>query len=216
MPDLSFDISGVRPAESGMTPLLVFDLQIENLPEEERIQSILLQTQIRIEATRRRYDSASRERLVELFGAPEDWGRTLRDLFWTSVSTTVTAFSGSTTAELAVPCTFDLNVASAKYFYGLDDGDVPLIFLFTGTIFYTKESRLQIQRIPWESECRFRLSVREWRGLMDELYPNSAWLYVDRAIFERLYEFRRARGLTSWDEALSQLLDAREEQEVAA
>lgn len=216
MPDLTFHINGVRPAESGMTPLLIFDLHIENLPKEESIESVLLQTQIRIEATRRRYDEASRTRLTELFGAPEEWGRTLRDLLWTSVSTTVTSFSGSTTAELAVPCTFDLNVASAKYIYGLEDGDIPLIFLFTGTIFYSSGGRLLVQRVSWESECRFRLPVARWRQLMDEHYPNTAWLYLDRNVFDRLCAFKRGNGLTSWDEALSRLLDAREEQEVVA
>ena len=216
MPDLTFHISGVRAAESGMTPLLIFELQIENLPEEEAIQSILLQTQIRIEPTRRRYDAVSRERLSELFGAPEDWGRTLRDLLWTSVSTTVTGFSGSTSAELAVPCTFDLNVASAKYFYNLDDGDIPLIFLFTGTVFYSSGGRLLVQRVSWESECRHRLPVDQWRELMDAHYPNAAWIYLDRDVFDRLRDFKRSKGLTSWDEALSRLLDAREEQEVTA
>lgn len=216
MPDLTFQINGARPAESGMTPLLIFDLHIENLPDQESIESVLLQTQIRIEATRRRYDEASRERLSELFGAPEEWGRTLRDLLWTSVSTTVTSFSGSTTAELAVPCTFDLNVASAKYIYGLEDGDIPLIFLFTGTIFYSSGGRLLVQRVSWESECRFRLPVARWRQMMDEHYPNTAWLYLDRNVFDRLCAYKRGNGLTSWDEALSRLLDAREEQEVVA
>ena len=50
-----------------------------------------------------------------------------------------------------MPCTYDLEVAAAKYFYSLPDGDVPLRFHFNGTIFYRGEDgRLQIAMVPVE------------------------------------------------------------------
>lgn len=216
MPDINFNITGVRSANSGMTPLMVFDLQIDNQPADEHIQSILLQTQIRIESTRRRYSEAARKRLVELFGASKDWGRTLRDMLWTNESTTVSAFTGSATVELSVPCTFDMNIAAAKYFYGIDEGEVPLIFLFTGTIFYTSGGRVLIQRISWESECRYRMPIERWKVLMNEHYPNSAWIYLDRDVFDRLYAYKQRNGFTSWDATVTRLLAAVEDTEVAA
>lgn len=216
MPDINFNITGVRSASSGMTPLMVFDLQIDNQPEDEHIQSILLQTQIRIESTRRRYSEAARERLVELFGPSKDWGRTLRDMLWTNESTTVSAFTGSTTVELSVPCTFDMNIAAAKYFYGIDEGEIPLIFLFTGTIFYSSSGRVLIQRISWESECRYRMPIERWNVLMNEHYPNSAWMYLDRDVFDRLYAYKQRNGFTSWDATVTRLLAAVDDTEVAA
>lgn len=216
MPDVDFQITGVRSASDGMTPLMVFDLRIENRPADEHIQSILLQTQIRIEATRRRYGERERERLVELFGPTAEWGRTLRDMHWTNESTTAPAFTGCTTVELTVPCTFDMNIATAKYFYGIDDGEIPLIFLFAGTIFYSSGGRMLIQRVSWESECRYRMPVARWKALMDEHYPNSAWMYLERDVFDRLYAYKQSNGFTSWDEALCRLLDVVDRPEVAA
>ena len=34
---------------------------------------------------------------------------------------------------------FDFNIAATKYFDGLDDGEVPLEFLFSGSTFYRDE-----------------------------------------------------------------------------
>ena len=34
------------------------------------------------------------------------------------------------------PCTYDLELAAAKYIHSMPDGEVPLLFNFTGTIFY--------------------------------------------------------------------------------
>ena len=40
------------------------------------------------------------------------------------------------TFAIEVPCTYDLEVAAAKYFYAVDDGQVPLSFHFNGNVFY--------------------------------------------------------------------------------
>lgn len=199
-----------------MTPIMTFDLEIENEPADEFVQSILLQTQIRIESVRRTYSAEARERLIDLFGRPSDWGRTLRDMLWANESTTVPSFTGATTVELTVPCSFDMNVAAAKYFYGIDDGEIPLVFLFTGSILYSAGGRIQIQRISWEKECRYRMPVERWKVLMDEHYPNSAWMYLDRDVFDQLYLYKCKHGLTSWDETVSRLLATVDEREVVA
>jgi hypothetical protein len=52
--------------------------------------------------------------------------------------------------DLSVPCTFDFNVAATKYFYGIESGDVPLMFLFNGAVFYEdNDGRLQLGPIPF-------------------------------------------------------------------
>ena len=63
-------------------------------------------------------------------------------------------FRGTTEAILPVPCSYDLNIAATKYFYVLEEGEVPLLFLFSGTIFYAgADGRLQVQQISWNNEC---------------------------------------------------------------
>ncbi|MEI9999367.1 MAG: DUF6084 family protein [Verrucomicrobiota bacterium] len=209
MPDLAFQVTGVEPAERGLAPLLTFQLEVANTPAQEAIQSVLLQVQIQLQAPQRRYNAGEKDKLSELFGAPERWGGTLRTRLWTQAVTHVGGFSGRTTAALTIPCSFDLNIAATKYFYALDDGEVPLLFLFSGTVFYEGEGgRLQVQQIAWNKEAAWRMPVRAWREAMDRHYPGTAWLTLDREIFDRLYAYRRANGLPTWDQTIEQLLPA--------
>jgi len=215
MPDLGFKVTGLDPATRGLAPLLGFQVEITNTPGDETIHSILLQAQIQLQVTQRRYSAEEKEKLSELFGPPEQWRDTLRAKLWTIASASVPAFTGTTTATLTIPCTFDLNTAPAKYFYGLDDGDIPLLFLFSGTVFYeAADGRLQVQQVSWKKECAYKMPVRAWHDLMDHHYPDIAWLTLSRGTFERLYAYRRAHGLATWDRALEQLLPALETTEV--
>jgi hypothetical protein len=217
VPDLDFQVSGVSAAEQGFSPLLIFELNVTNLPETEKIFSVLLEAQIQIEAPRRHYSAEEKERLVEVFGEPERWSKTLRNQFWTRAHATIPGFSGKTRTELAVPCSYDLNILGTKYFSALDGGDVPLLFLFSGSVFYEGEAgRLQVQRISWEKECVYRMSVAAWRSLMDRHFPNSAWVMLRRDVFERLHAFKRLRGLSTWEETFEKLLPSPEHLEVSA
>jgi hypothetical protein len=207
MPELDFKVTGIEPAQRGLAPLLHFILEITNTPEAEKIQSVMLQTQIQIQAPGRAYTAAEKEKLRELFGVPESWGQTLRTRLWAHANTIVPQFQGRTKATLAVPCTFDFQVAATKYFYALEDGEVPLLFLFSGTVFYVApDGRLQIQKISWEKECVYRMPVGAWREMMDHHYPESAFIAMRRDLFDQLYEFKRREGLASWDEVIKELL----------
>ena len=209
MPDLDFKITGVEAAVHGIAPLLHFQLEVTNTPADEVIQSIQLQAQIQIQSTQRAYEPAEKEKLGELFGTPDRWGQTLRARLWTHASATVRQFTEKTTTVLSVPCTFDLNVSATKYFYALEGGEVPLLFLFSGTIFYhAPDGRLQIQQISWNKECAYRMPIAVWKTMMDQHYPNTAWLSLERGLFERLYAFRRREGLADWDQTIARLLPA--------
>ncbi len=218
MPDLDFKITNVAPASRGMTPLLQFQVDLENQPPTESIHSVMLQAQIQIQCPRRGYTSDEKEKLVELFGAPAQWGQTLRNRLWTITSTIVSPFTGRTTAQLVVPCTFDLNVAATKFFHALDGGDIPLLFLFSGTVFYAAaDGRLQVQQISWNKEATYQMPTRVWREMMDEHYPNSAWLALDRDVFDQLNAYKRAQGLATWEQTVQRLLaQAAEREEVLA
>lgn len=207
MPDLHFRIAGVEAATRGLVPLLNFQLEVTNHPPEECVHTAMIHVQIQIESPRRNYTAEEKEKLVELFGEPERWGQTLRTRLWAHADTTLRTFTGRTEAVLPVPCTFDLNVSAAKYFYGLEHGEVPLLFLFSGTVFYAaNDGRLQVQQISWEKECTYRLPVSTWKELMDHHYPNTAWLALHRETFDRLYTFKREHGLATWEQVIDRLL----------
>jgi hypothetical protein len=207
VPDLNFQVEGAEAEPFAASPLLVFKLHIANANAEEPIHSIALRCQIQIEVTRRQYGPQEQERLLDLFGEPERWGQTLRNMLWTHASAVVTPFTGGTVVDLQVPCTFDFNVAAAKYFYGLEDGEVPLNLMFSGTVFYANdEGNMQVAQIPWDRESRYRLPVRAWREMMDIYYPNSAWLCLRRDVFDRLYRYKVRGGIPTWEQALEKLL----------
>ncbi len=119
------------------------------------------------------------------------------------------SFSGSGTFDLAIPCSFDFSLAATKYFAALPEGDMPLCFLFSGTVFYeAAEGGVQAARIPWEKEATFRLPAATWQALRDHYYPNSAWLCLHRDVFERLEQYRSRAGLPTTDQAVERLLSA--------
>ncbi len=207
MPDLDFKVIDAEAMLFAAAPTMLFKLHIHNAIADEQVHSIMLQTQIRIEATRRRYDAEAEGRLLEVFGEPRRWGETLRSLLWTHATTVVPRFTDSIVAELPIPCSYDFDVAAAKYFYALEDGEVPLLFLFSGTVFYMAgEGPLQITQISWEKEAPFRLPVGVWKKMMDHYFPNSAWLRVRKDVFDRLYAYKARQALPSWDDALDRLL----------
>jgi hypothetical protein len=207
LPELDFSIEGVEPQRFAATPTLAFHLRVSSSDPAQLVHNVLLQSQIQIESTRRRYSHDEQTRLVDLFGAPSRWSQTLRSMLWTHAGTTVAPFQGSTLAKLHVPCTFDFNVAATKYFAGLEDGLIPLLFLFSGSIFYAAgDGALNVARIGWEKEARFSLPCCVWKEMMDHYYPGTAWLCVERETFEKLHAYKRSRGATTWEEAICELL----------
>lgn len=207
MPDLHFQIESAAALEYGTSPGVLFRLRIENRGGEA-VRSMMLGTQIRIAANQREYSAQEQENLVELFGAPSQWSTTLQSLLWTHTTILVPAFEKSIVVEMPVPCTYDFEVASAKYFYGVQNGEVPLEFLFSGTVFYAGESGLQAAQIPWDKEAPFRLPASTWQRVMEHYFPNSAWIRLQRDAFDRLYQFKARHGLPTWESALELLLDS--------
>jgi hypothetical protein len=209
MPDLNFQVTGIEPSARGLTPLLHFNLEVSNQPVTEQIQAVMVQAQIQIQAAQRPYNNREKDRLEDLFGTPDRWGQTLRNRLWAHASATVRPFSGSTETVLPVQCTYDFNVIATKYFYALEGGEVPLLFLFSGTIFYAGPGGgLQVQQISWDQECAYRMPVKVWAELMNYHYPNSAWLSLGRDVFDKLTAFKRRHGLLTWDQTIERLLTA--------
>jgi len=206
VPELSFAVEGAEPLAHAAVPTLRFALRIESR-DGRPIRSILLDTQIQIAARRRPYDAAAHDRLFELFGPVANWGTSLRTLLWTRTTLVVPPFTGTTTVDLHVPCSYDLEVMASRYFDALADGDVPLEFLFSGTVF--AGTPLQVTRISWEEEAGYRLPVRVWKETMDRHFRGTAWVRLGKDAFDRLSAYKSRRALASWDEAVDGLLEGR-------
>ena len=205
MSELTFAVLGVRLEPYAATPTLVFRLRVE-APGGETIHTLALRCQIRIEPQRRRYAADEEAALEELFGRTERWVDTLKPFLWTHVSTMAPGFTGAGEIDLVVPCTYDFEVAAAKYLHALEGGEIPLLFLFSGTVFAKGEEGMRVTQIPWDREARHRLPVAVWRELMDRYYPNAGWLRLRRDTLDALLSLKARRAVTTFDEVIDALL----------
>ncbi len=209
MPDLSFEIVGVEVPAFAAVPMLTFKLRIANTDKQERIHSVILHTQIQLAVTRRRYSAEAQAQLLEVFGEPKRWSETLRPLLWTHAHTLVPLFAGSIIVDMPIACTYDFEVVGTKYFSALGDGDIPLIFLFSGSIFYENaEGNLQVEQIPWSKEATYLFPVTLWQDMMARYYPNSTYIRLHKDVFDRLYRYKATHGLPTWEDVMAQLLQS--------
>jgi hypothetical protein len=206
MPDLVFDCIGAESDKYAAGPTLNFRLRIAETTGD-RVHAIALRCQLRIEPQKRRYSPIEVDRLNDLFGDASRWADTLKPLQFAFATAMVPSFTGSTEIEIPVPCTYDLEIASTSYFHALEDGEIPLVLLFSGTMFTKGESGFSVAQVPWHKEASCRLPVAEWRRMMDRFFPNSGWLRVTRETLDALGAFKNARALPTWEQAIIALLD---------
>jgi hypothetical protein len=208
-PAPSFEISGAAHVPFAAAPTLLFEA-IATEPSGLEIQSIALTAQLMIDPAQRGYDAGTRERLAELFGPPSAWAPSTSGLPWARVAATVPGFRERTRFSLEVPCTYDLEVAAAKYFYALQDGEVPLTFHFNGTVFFfsaRSPGRLQVAPISWSTSASYRMPVVAWRAMIAEHYPGGGWIRLSDESLRALHERRAARGLATLDACVAELLE---------
>jgi uncharacterized protein DUF6084 len=206
VPALTFAVIGGAAEANAAVPTLRFTMAIDE-SAGMAVQSVMLTAQLYIALNRRGYERVEQERLADVFGAPERWPETARRLYWTRATLVVPPFERHATAELMVPCTYDFDVVSAKYFHALERGEIPLEFLFSGSVFFTThQGALATVRLGWESEAPYRLPVCVWKDMMDQYFPDSAWLRLRRDAFDRLHAYKVAHALTGWDHAVDALL----------
>ena len=205
MAELVFDWIGARAERYSAVPSLTLCLQISETTGQP-VDAIALRCQIRIEPQRRRYGEAEAERLHDLFGDTSRWADTLKPLQFTTVAVMVPGFSGRTELDLPVPFTYDLEIASTRYFASLDDGAAPLLLLFSGTVFATVDGRLQVQQVPWSKEISCGLPAKVWRESVDAHFPDSAWVTMRRDTLDELMRFKTRHALPTWDATLRALL----------
>ncbi len=201
-----FTILGVDPIKYAAAPMLEFTGHVSE-PQGREIYTIALTAQVMIDPARRSYDAATRERLVDLFGAPERWATTTHTFMWAELGVLVPAFTGSTAFKLPIQCNYDLELAATKYLYALPGDDVALTFNFTGTIFYRGEGgKMQIVKVPWECTARYAMPIAAWREMIEHYYSKTGWIALGEGTLEALSRERAARGLHTFDETVAQLL----------
>ena len=215
MADLIFGCTGATAERYAATPTLTFSLTITER-SGVRVHAIALRCQIRIEPHRRRYSPTEAQRLHDLFGDPSRWAETVKPIQLATVTTMVPTFTAVTEVDLQVPVTYDLEVTSARYLYGLDDGTVPLLLLFSGTVFVANGDGFSVELVPWSAEASYRMPVSIWRELADVHFPNSAWLRCSRETLDELSAFKAKRALPTWDSTLEALLAEARQAEAGA
>jgi len=213
VPELHFSIEGAEAVDNAAVPMIALRLRVTNLPATEEIHTLMLRCQVQIEPARRAYVAEEREKLLDLFGEPERWSRTVRPLLWMNTSVAVPAFTDNVLVDVQLPCSFDFNVAATKYFHALGSGEIPLCVMFSGTAFYKGSDGLQVAQVPWDREANFRLPVSVWKKMMDTYFPNTAWLCLHREAFNRLYEYKVRHGIPTWEQAIERALAAEDKAE---
>lgn len=209
MDDLHIQVLGSSFERYSVLPVLSFELGVED-PKGRPVHALALRAQIRLSPASRRYSEEEKLGLRELFGEPRRWEETVKSFFWCDASTVVGAFVGSTKLTLTIPLSTDLELASTKYFSSLVGGEVPLEFLFSGTVFRSIEGHLMVEPISWSVEASYRMPVSVLRGALDAHFPGIFWLGVSRETLESLREFKVRRALPTWDSAVSALLEVKE------
>ncbi|MFI6033563.1 DUF6084 family protein [Streptomyces sp. NPDC051315] len=209
-PVLAFSVTGAEEERFAALPTLRFGLEIVRtggLP----VSSVALTTVVRIDVARRRYGPEAHEALGELFGAPDQWAAGMRPLTWARTTVHVPAFDDRTTVEIPVECSYDTELAVTKYLRAVgDDGDVPLDFLFSGTVFHRTPGGpgLAASRVSWtDGDTRYSLPAALWHSLTDRYHAGSPWLRLSRETYDRLDAYRARHVLGTPDDAVRALLD---------
>jgi uncharacterized protein DUF6084 len=205
MTQLAFEVVEARAEPHAAVPTIMFKMRVEEA-DGFSVHALALRCQIRIEPQKRRYSTDEEERLYELFGETPQWGDSLRPFLWTHVATTIGRFDGATDFDLPVECTYDFDIAGAKYLHALADGDIPLILLFSGTVYTRGDTGFSAEPLSWALESSYKMPVSVWRNMMNLYFPNSAWIRVQRDTLDDLQKFRAYRGLPTWDQAFEALL----------
>jgi hypothetical protein len=201
-----FEVQDVTWVRDAAAPTLSFAIGVTETSGRE-VFTIALTAQINVDPARRTYDPRTREALVELFGEPERWASTTNSFLLAHATTLVPSFTGHTTFTLPVPCTYDLELAAAKYFYNLPDGEAPLSLHFTGSVLYRGDAGgVQIVLIPWTCSAQYRMPVDAWKAMMDHHYPNGTWVRLQADTVATLARRKAAQGMPSYDACVSALL----------
>jgi hypothetical protein len=204
---LRFAVLDVVAEPYAATPVLAARVSV-SAPDGEPVHAVALRCQVRIEPLRRGYSDEEAAGLTDLFGPRERWATTQHTFLWQHCTAMVPAFTEATEITLPLECTYDFEVAAAKYLHALRDRTVPLQFLFSGTIFKAGQRSFSVQQVSWNCEDRYDMPVAVWRDLIRQHYPGSGWVRLSHDTVAALAAYKSAHGLLSVEDAVTALFDA--------
>jgi hypothetical protein len=205
MAELSVECLDVVGERYGASPTLLFRLRVSELTGQ-RIHAIAMRCQMRFEPGRREYTDDEAALLLDVFGDRSRWSDTLKPMQFALASLMVPSFDGSVDVEVAVPVSYDLEVATGKYLHALTGAPVPIVMMFSGTVFGKSDQGFWVEQVPWHLETRCGMPVQVYRDLMDAYFPQSGWLRLHRETLDRLLEYKAAKGLATWDDVMNELV----------
>jgi hypothetical protein len=207
MTSLTFTALDIVAEPYAAAPQLTARLRIEESTGAV-IHAIALRCQVRIEPQRRPYSQADEAELLGLFGDRSRWRETLRPFPWMHCAAMVQGFTGTSEVDLPMPCTYDFEVTGSKYLHAVRDGFIPLVLLFSGTIFTRGSSGFGVEQVGWDCEASFQLPVSTWQQVIELNFPGTGWLRLNRDVLHALARYQAAHGLTNWDATIESLLAA--------
>ncbi|GAS91123.1 DUF6084 family protein [Mycolicibacterium brisbanense] len=207
--ELTFAVLEVSPEPYAVTPILTARIGVASIGDDP-VHALALRCQVRIEPMRRSYHDDEAAGLLDLFGPRERWNTTQRTFLWQHATAMVPGFTGTTQVGLALGCTYDFEVAAAKYLHALRGGIVPLQFLFSGTVFTRGSRGFAVTQVPWDREDRFDMPVAMWQNLIAQHFPNTGWLRLRHDTIADLAAYKSRHGLLSFDETITSLLSRQE------
>lgn len=202
---LSFSCTGARPEQYASSHTMIFDLTIKE-SSGVRVHAALLRAQLRIEPHRRRYSAAEAAGVDDIFGEVSRWGETLKPMQLAMANVLTPAFTHEVTVPLPVSFSYDIEVASNKYLHSMIDGEIPILLLFSGSVFYQTPGGVQIDPVAWHEEANYRLPVSVWREMMDLHFPGQGWIQMRTDTIDALRKYRAKEADLTWDHTVERLL----------
>ncbi len=209
MSTFDFTIVDIFAEQYAATPQLTVRLRIAE-STGLKVHAIALRCQVRIEPQKRAYDVADETGLRALFGDRDRWTDTLKPFLWMQAGAMVQGFTDITEVDLPLPCTYDFDLTGSRYLHAVGEGEIPIVLLFSGTVFTNGTNGFGVQQVPWDCEAAYRLPVSVWQQMIDFYYPNTGWLRLDRDVLTALADYRSRHGLTTWEETVGALLAAKD------
>ena len=116
-------------------------------------------------------------------------------MHWTTETVLIPSFTGSTTANIEVLCNYDVELAAAKYFHSVTDGEIPLAFHFNGSVYYSAGTAAsRSSRCPGTRRANFALPLSVWTEMIDSYYPYRGWVPVHRDTLDALQRLKARSG----------------------
>jgi uncharacterized protein DUF6084 len=207
LPAPEFAVAGVEADPHAATPVLRFEVGVTDASGRD-VYTMAVSAQVHVDAHRRPYDEATRERLRDLFGEGDGVPATAGSLRLGRVDTLVPSFTGSGSFTVELPVSGDLELAGTRYFASLPGGNVPLTFNFNGSVFYRgDDDRMQVTLVPWTASARYRMPAATWHELIERRHAGSGFVRLQAGTLESLRRRRAERGLPTFDATIAAALE---------